>query len=132
MDTNVVISGLFFGGNPGMVLRHIVSGGTECFASPKILKEYQEVFGRMISKGKGRDPGTEGLSMFVSSLSFVEDSGKAKVSRDPDDNKFIDCAVSSKSLYIVSGDDDLLSLRSYGDVKIITAKEFVDSFIRQK
>lgn len=29
VDTNVVISGLFFGGNPGMVLRHIVSGGVE-------------------------------------------------------------------------------------------------------
>jgi predicted nucleic acid-binding protein len=86
----------------------------------------------MISKGKGKDPGTEGLSIFVASLSFVVDSGKAKASRDPDDDKFIDCAVSSKSLYIVSGDDDLLSIRSYEDVKIITAKEFVDSFIRKK
>ena len=42
----------------------------------------------------------------------------------PDDNKFIECAVDAKCLYIVSGDKDLLSLGSYDKVQIVTVTEF--------
>ena len=46
------------------------------------------------------------------------------VCRDPDDNKFIECALEGKCIYIVSGDADLLDLQSYADVEIVTVAEF--------
>ena len=48
------------------------------------------------------------------------------VSRDPDDDKFISCAVDGKCLYIVSGDGDLLSIVSYADIEILTVADFLN------
>ena len=47
------------------------------------------------------------------------------VCRDKNDDKFISCAISGDCDLIVSGDMDLLSLKSYKDVKIITPSEFL-------
>ena len=54
------------------------------------------------------------------------------ICRDPDDNKFLECAVDAKAIYIVSGDKDLLTLEKYANVEIITAREFCDRYISQK
>ena len=48
------------------------------------------------------------------------------VCRDKDDDKFINCALDSKSLYIVSGDNDLLVIKNYQDIAIITAVDFIN------
>lgn len=44
---------------------------------------------------------------------------------DPDDDKFIHCAVSGNADYIVSGDSHLLKLGGYGKVKIVNAFDFL-------
>jgi len=45
-------------------------------------------------------------------------------SRDPGDNKFLDCAVAGSADYIVSGDADLLSLREVQGIPIVDAPTF--------
>lgn len=51
------------------------------------------------------------------------------VCRDPDDNKFIACAVDADAVYIVSGDNDLLTVRQYGKIEIVTAAEFCEKYL---
>ena len=51
------------------------------------------------------------------------------ISRDPDDDKFIECAKDADALYIVSGDKDLLVIEEYDGIQIITAKEFCDRYL---
>lgn len=50
------------------------------------------------------------------------------VKDDPDDNKFIECAVTNKANYIISGDNHLLNLRHYEDIRILSPKEFLNCF----
>jgi predicted nucleic acid-binding protein len=45
---------------------------------------------------------------------------------DPDDDKFIACAISGKVKIIVSGDKHLLKLSGFNGIVIIKPKEFVD------
>ena len=52
-----------------------------------------------------------------------------KISRDPDDDKFIECAKDAGALYIVSGDKDLLVIKQYENIRIITAKDFCDNYL---
>jgi putative PIN family toxin of toxin-antitoxin system len=52
-------------------------------------------------------------------------SVEAVVVRDPDDDAVIACAVASESEAIVSGDDDLLSLVRYRDIRMISAADLV-------
>jgi hypothetical protein len=47
------------------------------------------------------------------------------VKRDPDDDKFIECAVSGRARYLITGDLDLRSIGSYGKVLIVTPAEFL-------
>jgi hypothetical protein len=48
------------------------------------------------------------------------------VTRDPKDDAVVACAVEGEADYIVSGDDDLLVLNVYKDVKIVTPRQFVE------
>jgi predicted nucleic acid-binding protein len=50
------------------------------------------------------------------------------VQDDPDDNKFIECALECRADYIVSGDTHLLNLKEYEGIKIINAGEFLEVF----
>jgi putative PIN family toxin of toxin-antitoxin system len=47
------------------------------------------------------------------------------ITRDPSDNMFLACAIEGRADYIVSGDQDLLTLGSYEGIPIVTAAEFL-------
>lgn len=42
IDTNVVVSAIFFGGNPRKVLEAVIKGNMIVCASPEIISEYEE------------------------------------------------------------------------------------------
>ena len=64
----------------------------------------------------------------LSKFEIIHVSSDVHISRDSDDDKFITCAVDGKCLYIVSGDDDLLSIGSYEGIEILTVGAFLDRF----
>lgn len=70
-----------------------------------------------------------GLDRFQIMVNLIEANTKVNVCRDPDDDKFLGCAIDSKALYIVSGDKDLLTLEKYKDIEIITAREFCNRYL---
>lgn len=45
--------------------------------------------------------------------------------RDEKDNKFLEVAINGKADYLITGDNDLLVLRPFQDVKIMTVNEFL-------
>ena len=123
IDTNVVISGVFFGGKPRMILEAAADGKLSVCASAEILSEYYEIVDEMITHGQGHfnrnvlDPLIEGTEIVIT-------HSKINASRDSDDNKFIECAADARALYIVSGDKDLLDIQEYEGIKIITVGDF--------
>jgi len=46
--------------------------------------------------------------------------------RDPKDNKFLELAVSSNAQMIISGDEDLLVLHPFQDIRILSPRQFLD------
>jgi len=129
IDTNVVISGTFFGGYPRKVLEAVVTKEFEACATPEITAEYAEITDEMIVRKQG-SLRKELLIPFIAELTLIDSSSVIAISRDPDDDKFIACAVDAKAMYIVSGDKDLLDIGSYEDVDIITAKAFCERYLR--
>ena len=69
------------------------------------------------------------LFPFLMKLKLIEPNVKVDVSRDPDDNKFISCALSGHALFIVSGDKDLLDIDHYNGIEIITAADFCARYL---
>ena len=54
-----------------------------------------------------------------------------RIADDPDDNKFLGCALEAKAYYVVSGDNHLLSLKHFHGIQIVDANAFVQEMERQ-
>lgn len=128
IDTNVVISGTFFGGFPRQILKAVFKGEVSAIASPEIIEEYLEILKEMIDRKQGK-LSSNILFPFLMKLKLIEPNVKVDVSQDPDDNKFISCALSGHALFIVSGDKDLLDIDHYNGIEIITAKDFCSRYL---
>ena len=128
IDTNVLISGVFFGGYPRKVLDSIFQKEIDAYISPEILHEYQRVIQEMIDRKQGKlDPNL--LYPLFDRMTLITTTSNVSICRDPDDDKFLNCAIDAKALYVVSGDEDLLVLKNYNDIKIITAKQFCELYL---
>ena len=66
---------------------------------------------------------------YMSKIKLIDAAAVVDVCRDPDDNKFIACAVDAKAIYVVSGDKDLLTVKNYNEIEIVTAKEFYERYL---
>ncbi len=66
----------------------------------------------------------EDATKFLSSLQFIAEliyvNEKLNISRDSDDNKILELAISGKADLIITGDDDLLVLREFRGVGILS------------
>jgi putative PIN family toxin of toxin-antitoxin system len=132
LDTNVFISGVFFSGPPYEILNAWRHRKVDLVVSPDILDEYRRV-GEQIAK---RYPGVD-LAPFLELLSIKARTVEPPpldeiVCSDPDDDKFIACALASKTKFICSGDKALLRASGYQGVTILKPKDFIDSYLKAK
>ncbi len=129
LDTNVLISGIFFGGPPATILRAWRDGKVQFVVSTEILKEYDEVAKRLSRRYPGIEVGP--LLMLLARNAELVDAATLPlpVSTDPDDDKFLACALASRTEVIVSGDRDLLGVSGYRNLRILAPREFVDTCI---
>lgn len=124
LDTNVVISGIFFGGIPGRILESWREGELQLVFSPRIFEEYRRV-AEILETKHGPLEIMSILALLLSEGVLVQDSELPEpVCDDPDDDKFLACALTSGTTIIVSGDRDLLDLDRYEGIDILTPREF--------
>lgn len=130
MDTNVLISGVFFGGFPRKILSEVVKNKLIACATTEIVDEYEEIVQEMIERKQGHI-NRNLLSPLIKAMEIIEPITQVKMSRDPDDDKFLGCAKDAHALYIVSGDKDLLVLEQFENIQIVTAKEFCEKYLTE-
>ncbi len=125
IDTNVLVSGLLFGGNPGRLVDQWKEGRIKPLCSRETMEEYL----RVLAYPKFALAESE-IDFLLSReiLPWFEvvqvKPGKAYVKADSFDNHFIWCALDGKADTIISGDKHLLSLRS-SPVPILSVTEFL-------
>ena len=127
LDTNVLISGIFWTGIPSEILELWIHDKYQLLTTEPILEEYNNILCR-VSKGKKENLVNAWMLFIVENGIVVNVRKKFKLSADPDDDKFIDCAVSGNADFIVSGDAHLLDLKSVLNVKIIKPNTLVGFF----
>jgi uncharacterized protein len=127
IDTNIYISSIFWGGKPRQVVDLGRNKKVLIFSSSLIIDEIAD---KLKSKfNLTEEECSQIIFDFSTFTTLVETPHSLKViDDDPDDDKFIECAVSSMSDYIVSGDKHLLTLKEYNGIKMLKASEFL-SFI---
>lgn len=125
IDTNVLISGIFWKGMPGSVVEAWVDAQFDLVVSLPILEEYKRIFQRV---GNRIDPDLSEawVKMIIEKASIVAPVHNTQTwSRDVHDDKFIHCCLAAHADYLVTGDKDLLVLKEQFHFQIVTPKEFL-------
>jgi len=130
VDTNVFFSS-FYGGHSRKVIDLWKTGEVTICLSGPILDEYLEVLDRAFEGEPERDEIAALFTGGYQSVFTAKPAGLKIADLDPDDVKFIECAVSLQAEWIVTGDRGLLRMRQYGRTSITSPAEFLRS-IRKK
>jgi putative PIN family toxin of toxin-antitoxin system len=128
LDTNVLMSGIFFGGVPGRILGAWAEGRLELVLSPDILAEYRRVGTELTARYPERGAALTPVLALVAMNAILVAAAPlpAPVSADPDDDKFLAAARHAGIALIVSGDRDLLDVSGWQDIAVLTPRQFAD------
>jgi putative PIN family toxin of toxin-antitoxin system len=132
LDTNVVVSALLFSGPPSQLVPAWQSGRLQPVLSAPILDEYIRVLAYpkfKLTSAEIRGLIEETLLPFIETVR-TSPSAIPKL-RDPDDAKFLTCAITANVRWLVSGDDDLLSLHRIKSVEIVSVTTFLQHLKRK-
>lgn len=124
-DTNILISAIFWRGSPYRCLLAAQAGLVDLFVSPPILAELVRVLQAKFQLPLEQID--EAIAMIRKAARAVEITGTVQVvSDDPSDDKFVETAQIAGVDYLVSGDHHLLTCNAMGDVRVVTARMFLD------
>lgn len=131
LDTNVLLSGIFFGGVPGRLLTAWQDDRLALVLSPAILAEYQEAGAELAARYPALAAPLDAiLTLLAQTATIVEAPAlAAQVSADPDDDKFLACALAARTPLIVSGDKHLLRVSGWSGITVITPRQCVDRYL---
>jgi putative PIN family toxin of toxin-antitoxin system len=131
LDTNVFISGVFFAGPPYEVLKAWRDRRIQILISDEIIEEYRRV-GELLSKQFPAIEFAPALQLLVIHAEFVRPKKMtAQVCEDPDDDKFLECAISGNGNLIVSGDKHLLKISGHKGIVVVSPRNFVDNYLKK-
>lgn len=124
-DTNIFISGLVIPGSLAeKAIFKIIEGKDSLLISKDIINEVLSVLSSKFERDR------EALSHVAVTLTeiaeLVKPSKRVKIFKDEPDNRILECAISGKADFLVTGDKEMLQLREYKGVKIISLKEYLE------
>lgn len=125
IDSNVWISALVFGGRPRRVFERCVQEGVQIVLSAELMTETRRILGEKFVEFL---QDYEDLLVVLQNNIVVIKLGERTItaSRDPDDNLVLETAVAGAAHFVVSGDNDLLVLRDFESIRIITPAQFME------
>ena len=129
LDTNVVISAILFGGIPGKLIELWKKGSITPLITEDIMAEYLRVLAYPKFKLSEEEVHYIIHQEILPFFKVVNSKpGPSIIKKDPDDDKFIQCAIAGQAKIIISGDRHLLAQKSYKEIKILTSSQFLEIF----
>jgi len=131
-DTNVLVSGLIWGGPPASLLDRGARRLIGLVTSEEILAELEAVLSRphLAEKRRLRGQTVAGVMRTYRAVAQIVEPARVELPatlRDPKDLPVLRCAVGAKADAIVTGDKDLLVLKEFADIPIVTPRQFLTS-----
>jgi uncharacterized protein len=125
IDTNVLVSGLLSpAGNEALILLAVARGMIRPLVSRGIMEEYAEVLARP-KFGFAADEISALMTLFRDAGEFVEPHDPTPALPDPEDAKFLACALSGRGEYLVTGNRRHFPQAVCEPVRVVTAREIL-------
>lgn len=132
IDVNVWVSGLLWGGTPDKVLRLVRQQKITSYVSTALIQELKTTLARpkFQSKISQKNQTVEQLvavALTISQSVEIENMTFAEL-RDFKDGKILSTAISAQAQVLVTGDKDLLVLKSVQSISMLTPTQFIKTF----
>src|ERR1700682_452871 len=125
LDTNVVVSAhLKAGGLEAFVLDLALASKLQLYVSPDVLAEYEEVLRRPRFRIDSKQV-TQSLRLIKKRAKKVTPTLTLSVSRDTDDNRFLECAEAANADYLVTGNRRHFPAK-YPNTLEVTARKLIE------
>lgn len=128
IDTNVWISGIFWSGNPKKILTLVKQHTIIPVFSYSTFYELKRIHERSSLLLMRVGEANIELKNIKRWGAFFEPRAQSVQSRDPYDAMFLDLSVASAAQFLITGDQDVLSIKKIGTTKILTPKQFLQTF----
>lgn len=127
-DTNILISGMVWGGTPYDCIKLAMTDSVEGLTCAEIIAEFNEKLTTKLEYSQFRT--SKIVTRLLGFLQMVKITNKLeRITKDPDDDKVIECAIVGGATHIVTGDKKhLLPLQNYQGIHIVTAVDFLGQF----
>ena len=132
LDTNVFVSGLFFKGPPYQILDAWRRRVLRLVVSPEVLEEYHRVSQELAMDFPQIDLGPPLALLETHALMRKPGRLSAPVCADPDDDKFLTCALGGRTKMVVSGDRHLLAVDGYRGIRVLRPRQFVEEHLKKR
>ena len=123
-DTNVLIAAFATEGVCATLLRRARKGEFQLLLCPIILQEFQRALRRKLAASPGDVRETLGLLQEAGELVTPDPGVIPRVCRDWTDDAILACALAGRAEFLVTGDEDLLQLRTFQGIRIIRPRDF--------
>ena len=125
IDTNVLVSAIYWGGIPLKVLDKCLEHPYEIIISEEIWQEYCNVI-RLLEEKYLPGEGTLARLDYLARVStMVETVESGPITSDSDDDIFFEAALSSGAKAIISGDKHLLDKHLFKDISVLKPRDFL-------
>jgi len=126
LDSNLLVSAIEFGGKPDTISKLIISRKVVGYISEDIINEVLGILDRKFTYLPVR---LVQIRNFLRAAFVVVITGSIpRASRDPKDDHILAITNEQKIDFIITGDKDLLVLRQYRNVPIITVNDFLQKY----
>lgn len=125
IDTNIWISGAFWEGNPRDIVHLVKTNSIIPVFSYHTFDELERTLNRIAMSVGKIDLAKIAVKNAKEFAAFFEPRRHFSSSRDPHDNMFLDVCVASHAAFLVTGDEDLLTLKIIETTRIVTSKQFL-------
>ncbi len=124
-DTNIYISALVIRRSLAeKAILKIIEGKDTLLISKDILDELLSTLARKFSRDVDE---LSRVAVILTEMSEVIKTGsRLKVFKDDPDNRILECAADGRADLIVTGDKEMLRLKDYKDIKIISLRSYVE------
>ena len=128
LDTNVFLVSLAPDFRLHWIFQYLVDGRFDLCVTTEILNEYQEIIS--VRYGIKKTNATLDFLLLLLNVHQITPHFKWDLLKDPDDNKFVDCAIAGNADFIITNDKDFNILKDidFPPISKLTAQEFEDQF----
>lgn len=123
LDTNVLLSALVYGGKPEQIYRLVLTKKIRAIASPILLAELLEILTKKSSFYQREI--SQIMQKIRKACKIVHPKKTITILKDDDDNRVLEAATKGSCDFIVTGDRQLLDLKEYKQIKILTPYQFI-------